>query len=195
MSDDGLRPGSAAMRTSVDRVHRDPDDPVLVVEPGDPGDPEASVLVDGVPRSVGLRRLGDRRAVLVIDRTGHGLVLGPAGRGDAHGSSTREVVVDGWRVTVETEPAWRAELRDRASRRTAGEHASGPLEVRASIPGRIVAVAVAEGDEVAAEQGLVVLEAMKMQNEIRAGRHGIVERLAVGVGENVEVGDLLLVIR
>ena len=194
MSDDGLRQGSAAVRSSVARTHRDPGDPILVVEPGRSDDPQAPVLVDGVPRSVGLRRLGDRRAVVGIDGTPHSLLLGPARRGDG-GSSTREVVVDGWLVTVETEPAERAALRDRASRRTAGADAAGPLEVRASIPGRIVAVAVAEGDEVAADQGLVVLEAMKMQNEIRAGRHGIVERLAVGVGENVEVGDLLLVIR
>jgi biotin carboxyl carrier protein len=56
-------------------------------------------------------------------------------------------------------------------------------------------VSVAAGDEVGPDEALVVLEAMKMQNEIRAGRHGIVERLAVGVGENVDVGDLLLVIR
>jgi biotin carboxyl carrier protein len=195
MSDDGLRPGSVAMRASVDRTHRDPVDPVLVVEPADPAAGGASVLVDGVPRSVDLRRLGDRRAILKVDRANHALLLGPSrGRG-GDGSSTREVVVDGWLVEVETEAAWRAALRDRASRRTVGAAAGGPLEVRASIPGRIVAVRVAEGDEVEAEQGLVVLEAMKMQNEIRAGRHGIVERLAVGVGENVEVGDLLLVIR
>ena len=195
MTDDGLRPGSAAIRASVDRTHRDADDPVLVVEPVDPRGAGSSALVDGVPRSVVLRRLGERQAVLEVDGTSHALLLGPSRRSGADGSSAREVVVDGWLVQVETEPAWRAALRDRASRRTVGADAGGPLEVRASIPGRIVAVAVAAGDEVAAEQGLVVLEAMKMQNEIRAGRHGIVERLAVGVGENVEVGDLLLVIR
>jgi biotin carboxyl carrier protein len=210
MSDGDLRPSGAAIRASVDRTHRDPDDPVLVVEldgrvgpaealgdgPSVSGDrAAASVLVDSVPRLVGLRYLGGRRAVLEVEGTAHALLLGPARRRGAEGASTREVVVDGWLVEVETEAAWRAALRDRASRRTVGAAAGGPLEVRASIPGRIVAVSVAEGDEVAADQGVAVLEAMKMQNEIRAGRHGIVERLAVGVGENVEVGDLLLVIR
>jgi biotin carboxyl carrier protein len=104
-------------------------------------------------------------------------------------------LVDGWLIEVETEPAWRSELRERASLRAEGGSTGGPLEIRTSIPGRIVAVSVAAGDEVGPDEALVVLEAMKMQNEIRAGRHGIVERLAVGVGENVGVGDLLLVIR
>ena len=54
---------------------------------------------------------------------------------------------------------------------------------------------VASGDAVTAGQQLLVLEAMKMQNEFRAPREGIVDRVAVAVGETVEIGDLLLVIR
>jgi glutaconyl-CoA decarboxylase len=73
--------------------------------------------------------------------------------------------------------------------------AGGPVDVRAIIPGRIAAVSVASGDAVMAGQQMLVLEAMKMQNELRAPRDGTVDRLAVAVGENVEVGDLLLVIR
>ena len=70
-----------------------------------------------------------------------------------------------------------------------------PTEVRAIIPGRIVALNVAPGDAVAAGQQLLVLEAMKMQNELRAPREGTVDRVAIAVDEVVEVGDLLLVIR
>jgi biotin carboxyl carrier protein len=108
--------------------------------------------------------------------------------------TVREVVVDGWRFEVELEPERRATLRERASRvsRTAGT--SGPTELRAVIPGRIVAVSVAIGDAVSAGQQVLVVEAMKMQNEVRAPRAGIVERLAPAVGQNVEVGDLLMVI-
>jgi biotin carboxyl carrier protein len=73
--------------------------------------------------------------------------------------------------------------------------AGGPVHVRAIIPGRIVALNVAPGDDVTAGQQLLVLEAMKMQNELRAPRDGTIDRVAVGVGVNVEVGDLLLVIR
>jgi biotin carboxyl carrier protein len=53
---------------------------------------------------------------------------------------------------------------------------------------------VVPGDPVGAGQQVLVLEAMKMQNELRAPRAGSVERVAVAVGENVEVGDLLMVI-
>ena len=72
--------------------------------------------------------------------------------------------------------------------------AGGPLEIHAMIPGRVVAVAVAPGDVVAAGQTLLVVEAMKMQNELRTPRDGMVERVAVGVGETIDLGDLLVVL-
>jgi glutaconyl-CoA decarboxylase len=53
---------------------------------------------------------------------------------------------------------------------------------------------VVAGDAVTAGQQLLVVEAMKMQNELRAPRDGTVERVAVGAGRTIEVGDLLLVI-
>jgi 3-methylcrotonyl-CoA carboxylase alpha subunit len=106
----------------------------------------------------------------------------------------REVVVGGWRVEVELEPERRAMLRERARRGASGAAAGGPVEVRAIIPGRIVAVAVAPGDPVEAGQQILVVEAMKMQNELRAPREGTVERVGVAVGDTIEVGDLLVVI-
>ena len=66
--------------------------------------------------------------------------------------------------------------------------------MRAIIPGRIISVAVVTGDPVDAGQELLVVEAMKMQNELRAPRGGIVSNVAVGVGGTIEVGDLLLVL-
>ena len=105
-----------------------------------------------------------------------------------------EVVVDGWRFELEVEPAARAELRHRATRDRVGVTGGGVLEIRAVIPGRVVSVAVAAGDIVASGQPLLVLEAMKMQNELRAPRDGTVGRLAVGAGTTVELGDTLLVI-
>ena len=71
----------------------------------------------------------------------------------------------------------------------------GPLDVRAIIPGRVVDCRVAEGDAVEAGQQLLVIEAMKMQNELRSPRAGIVERIAVGAGQTVDLGALLLVLR
>jgi 3-methylcrotonyl-CoA carboxylase alpha subunit len=70
----------------------------------------------------------------------------------------------------------------------------GPVEVRAIIPGRIVAISVAAGDSVEAGQQILVVEAMKMQNELRAPREGAVEHIGVAVGDTIEVGDLLVVI-
>ena len=119
--------------------------------------------------------------------------LGPPRR-EPDGRLLREVVVDGWRFVVEVEPARRALLRERARRSAEAASHGGPAEVRAVIPGRVVAVAVAEGDPVAAGGELLVVEAMKMQNEVRSPRDGVVRRVAVGVGESVELGDLLVVI-
>ncbi len=56
-------------------------------------------------------------------------------------------------------------------------------------------MAVNPGDAVTAGDRLLAVEAMKMENEVRAPRDGIVDRVAVGPGETVELGDVLVVIR
>jgi biotin carboxyl carrier protein len=110
------------------------------------------------------------------------------------GRTIVEVVVDGWRFELEIEDDARATLRERATRARDEAAATGPLELRAAIPGRVVALQVAAGDEVEAGSTVLVVEAMKMQNELRAPRAGRVERLAVGPGDTIELGDLLVVI-
>lgn len=106
-----------------------------------------------------------------------------------------EVVVDGWRFDLVVEDAERAALRERASRaRTAAGSGGGPVEIRAIIPGRIATVAVVVGDAVTAGQPVLVVEAMKMQNELRSPRDGTVARVAVGAGQTIEIGDVLMVI-
>ena len=102
--------------------------------------------------------------------------------------------MNGWRFEMEIEAAARAALRERAVRGRDAVGHSGPAELRAIIPGVVVSVSVARGDVVAAGRQLLVVEAMKMQNELRAPRDGTIERVAVGAGETIEVGDLLLVI-
>jgi pyruvate carboxylase subunit B len=59
------------------------------------------------------------------------------------------------------------------------------------MPGKVVTVLVEEGAEVRAGAGLMVVEAMKMQNEIKAPKDGIVRKLAVSKGSAVSAGDLL----
>jgi biotin carboxyl carrier protein len=73
-------------------------------------------------------------------------------------------------------------------------HAAGVQRVTSPMPGRIVRVLVAPGDEVAARQGLVVVEAMKMENELRAPGAGQVREVLVTDGMSVEAGRLLVTI-
>jgi biotin carboxyl carrier protein len=120
--------------------------------------------------------------------------VGPP-RSTPGGSSVVEVVVDGWRFELEVEDARRAALRRRASRATDAAASSGPTEIRAIIPGRVATVRVIAGDVVEAGQSLLVVEAMKMQNELRTPRAGTIERVAVGEGETIDHGDLLVVLR
>jgi biotin carboxyl carrier protein len=130
------------------------------------------------------------------DRGSRSIILGPpvpAG-GGRRGVLRQEVVVDGWRIEVELESAAHAALRERAHRGDDETIHGGPTEVRAIIPGVVVSVSVNPGDEIVSGQQMLVVEAMKMQNELRAPRDGRVERVAVGPGKTIELGELLLVI-
>ncbi len=71
---------------------------------------------------------------------------------------------------------------------------TGPRSIVSPMPGRIVKVLVREGDVVAAQQGLVVVEAMKMENELRAPRAGQVSAVKVVEGMSVEGGAILIVV-
>jgi len=175
---------------------------------GEPMDPPASIVLELVDGAV----IADGAAVAaVLERAdSERAVLRDSGGGEAHrvlflpvstGAGTRsrdaartEVVVDGWRFEVEIESAARAALRERARRGRADAGQSGPTQVHAIIPGVVVSVSVAPGDAVVAGQQLLVVEAMKMQNELRAPREGVIEQVAVGPGSTIDVGDVLLVI-
>lgn len=88
-----------------------------------------------------------------------------------------------------------AEVRDPRSlrsRRAAAE--AGPAKIIAPMPGRIVRVIAAEGDHVEAGQGLVVVEAMKMQNEIKSTKRGKVTKIAIQEASAVNAGDLLAIV-
>jgi biotin carboxyl carrier protein len=62
------------------------------------------------------------------------------------------------------------------------------------MPGRIVRVLVAPGDEVVARQGLIVIEAMKMENELASPKAGRVKEVSVTEGTSVEAGRLLVIV-
>jgi biotin carboxyl carrier protein len=71
---------------------------------------------------------------------------------------------------------------------------SGLQKLKADMPGKVIRVLVKEGDSVAHDQALLVLEAMKMQNEIRAPKSGIVTEIGITAGKTVNTGDFLLTI-
>ena len=124
--------------------------------------------------------------------TGLDALFWPDGRNFAVAS--QRLGRDHWRVwlaQLQFEVRLRGPLEREAS--TASVHA-GPHEVRAPIPGRVVSVSVTEGDEVKTGQPLVVLEAMKMENQICAEGPGRVERVMVAPGATVESGQVLVVV-
>jgi biotin carboxyl carrier protein len=90
-----------------------------------------------------------------------------------------------------------ASLNGRRSRRAGadgGAGADGEQAVTAPMPGRVVRVLVSPGDDVAVRQGVVVVEAMKMENELRSPKAGRVKEIAVTPGTSVEAGRVLVVI-
>ena len=100
---------------------------------------------------------------------------------------------DTWVVTI-AEYDFHVRVRDPRTRRFAGQAAAhdGPLDVLAPMPGKIVRVLVSRDEEVALDQGLVVIEAMKMQNELRAPRAGRITQVHVKEGIGIEAGARLL---
>jgi biotin carboxyl carrier protein len=101
------------------------------------------------------------------------------------------ISVDGWthELRVESEAAHRATELGRGS--SADERATG---VRAPMPGLVLVLEVGEGDPVEKGQGILIIEAMKMENEIRAPIAGVVRRLSVSAGDAVERDALLCVV-
>ena len=134
--------------------------------------------VDGRPVVADVRVLQAGVISLLIDGRQYRCVL------DGDG-----VVIGGRRFGFEV-----ADPRSLQGRRGAGAGTDGPRPVKAPMPGRVVRVLVAVGDAVEEQQGLVVIEAMKMQNELKSPKTGRVARIAVGVGDAVGSGDVLVVV-
>jgi biotin carboxyl carrier protein len=167
------------------------------------------IEINGRPHAVKVERVGSRfriesggRVDVVdiarIDRTTMSMIL----EGDR--DSSHEVSVLQCREPGELEVHLRAGVvhariaaAGERGRRSAGVGLGapgGPQRLTAPMPGKIVKVLVKPGDEVAVRQGLVVIEAMKMENELRATRAGHVRDVHVAEGDLVDAGRLLAVI-
>jgi pyruvate carboxylase subunit B len=124
------------------------------------------------------------------------------------GTTSRQLLVDGRPSVLTLRSAGRgqwtlghaAEVVDERTRHirslTAGASAAhGPATMRAPMPGLVVRLLVETGQEVEAGSGIVVLEAMKMENELKAPAAGVVGAIRVGAGEPVEKGQVLVELR
>jgi len=138
---------------------------------------------------------------LLLARNGTGEAANAAGNSLLLGSGVervRAVEVDGRRFEVrlvEPEPPWAALARARRERAVArGAGASGRDAVVSPMQGTVLAVSVADGDEVEAGHVICVVEAMKMENEVHAPRAGVVAELSVAVGEPVANGQVICVL-
>ena len=144
----------------------------------------AGATVDGVPVVTDLRAIPDGPIrSLLLDAASHTLVAHGEGKGrwDLH--------VRGHHLAAEV-----VDERTRAIRAiTAGSAApGGPKPLRAPMPGLVVRVEVTEGEEVRPGQGLIIVEAMKMENELRADAAGRVKKIHVAAGEAVTKDQVLI---
>jgi biotin carboxyl carrier protein len=100
-----------------------------------------------------------------------------------------EVIVNGKRIPVAARD--KKHLRGQTG---AGAGASGQVKLSAPMPGKIVRVLLSAGDEVAARQGVLVVEAMKMQNEVQSPKAGKIAEIKVSEGQTVNAGEVLAII-
>lgn len=146
---------------------------------------DGSIVVDGEPVSASLLQVGALGLYsLLVD------------------SESTELVVEetqrGYRVMLGSR-TFDVNVADERELRLAGGRADlietgADLTIKAPIPGLVIRVMVGVGDQVEAKQPLVILEAMKMENELRAPRAGIITDVRVKAGESVEQGAGLLVL-
>ena len=139
------------------------------------------VLIGDRAWEVDARRIGDTTLSLVIDGASHLVDVGADG-------GARVVHLHGLTFVVDVEE----EVRHRLRASAAGAGARGT--VRAPLPGRITHVAVKPGDVVQPGDTVLVIEAMKMENEFKAGAAGTVREVRVEPGQPVNAGDVLVVI-
>jgi biotin carboxyl carrier protein len=165
---------------------------VAVNRPGDPAEPLRLVVE------------GDGDLVFEVDPADRGAGRGPSAEvrplplsaDDRHRGRRRfEVTIDGWVLRVAVMSAARARLEERAGQAAGRAGPRADHVVRAQIPGRITRIWVAEGDTVEAGQRLLAIEAMKMENELRSPRAGVVASLRAVAGAGVELGEELLTVR
>ena len=134
---------------------------------------------------------------LLVDNASHRLLARKDGLGARKdGLGARKDGLGAWSVTLGGQP-FLVEAIDERTRTIremtgAGDGPGGPKPVRAPMPGLVVKVEVEEGDSVETGQGVIIVEAMKMENELTAEAPGVVTRVHVVEGQTVEKDQVLI---
>ena len=151
--------------------------------------------LDGREVLVQATEIGEGTLSLLIGGRSIEVKLQPGGRG-RHSTSLRagpphtiELFIRGKRYEISV-----ADPRSWRGRRSAAQGDVGPQRLTASMPGKVVRVLASEGDAVVSGQGIAVVEAMKMQNEIRSPRAGTLKKLLAHEGMKVNAGELLAIV-
>jgi biotin carboxyl carrier protein len=145
-----------------------------------PGEPTATV--DGMPVAISAQILRHGVLSLLVEDRVWRVVL-------EDGANESAVHIAGERIPYRVD-----DPRSLRARRARSSGADGPKAIKASMPGRVVRLLAQKGETVEAHQGVVVIEAMKMQNEMRSPKPGMVAEMRVIVGATVAAGDVLAVI-
>jgi len=149
------------------------------------------VVVDGRARIVDVAHVGAASWSLLMRNSEHGIARSvEATVLPRRGDSGFDVQIDGFHIPVQLKGGLGRRTRDVGT----GGTGSGVERVNAPMPGKVVRVLVAPGDAVKARQSLVVVEAMKMENELRAARDGRVREVFVSQGQSVDAGTPLVVV-
>ncbi len=146
--------------------------------------PDGRVLLNGQPRDVDFLSLdASLYSIITNNRSLEALIEEHAGE--------YQVLIGGRRYEGQV-----LDERDQLLRARAGGQVdqTGEVSIKAPMPGLIVAVPVEEGQAVKAGQTVVILESMKMQNELKAPRDGTVQRISVAPGQSVEQKKVLVTI-
>jgi acetyl-CoA/propionyl-CoA carboxylase biotin carboxyl carrier protein len=173
------------------------------------------LVVEGVKTLIGFHKALLTHPCFIEGETCHGVVesellaaraaelengrsaVAPEARASAVRAAVRSIEVDGRRFDVRVlrpEPPFAELARRRRERGRAGAGGAGEDAIVSPMQGTVLAVEVAEGDEVEAGQVVCIVEAMKMENEVHAHRSGRVTRLSVAAGEPVKTGQVICVV-
>jgi biotin carboxyl carrier protein len=138
------------------------------------------VTLDGKPISADAAEIAPHTLSILLDGQSHEIHVTPS----ADGTLKLQIGAQEFTAEVVDPRAW-------SGRRHGSVEAEGRQQIVAPMPGKVVRLLVKPGDHVEAGQGLLVVEAMKMQNEIRSPKSGTVERVLAQEGQPVNAGEIL----